>query len=210
MPKCNSCGDEKSMFVVRDGICNSCRDNGVAEILLTPIINSQSKKSKSAKNIVIVLSSGKNIVVSEIKLFDSRIIQLLAEFQAKANGKLEGFSSGLGFVGNLSSVLVNSFLLGTIEGSISKSMEKEGNEIIGKLDIIREKILHSGQFVSVSEIINSIYPIPNNWYANLHNHNSEKKIFVSIYEPFLEVKTKDDLNIFLRWSDVEQYIPINQ
>jgi hypothetical protein len=208
MPKCNSCGEIRGLLEMREGVCKACRIKQ-SDILENPPNSSILSESSFAKHIVITLSSGSSINISEIMLYDVNLIRTLAQLQAKANEKLEGFSTGLGFIGGLGAVVISSMILGALEGAVSNSMTKDGFQLLEQIERVREKIKISGRFFHVSDIYNTMHPTPECWHTSNKKTDSNivADIFVSIFEPFLTVKTSEGFPVFLRWKDVEQYRP---
>ena len=202
MPTCTSCGEVKGLFEMREGLCKSCRIRQVERYSL-PTEKTVRKSINST--IKIILNSGTALDLTEVMLYDLNLIQETFQLEAIAKENLEGFSTGLGFIGNLGSVVMSSLILGMFENSVSKARASEGMEMMEKVNILRNKIQLSGKYFPISEIHNIDKPYPQNWFVEQVAIGKYKPVvYVPLQDNFFNINTSQG-NCHIRWENVEHF-----
>ena len=118
-----------------------------------------------SKKMTIVLSSGRQIEISKVRLYPEPELQKLFSLRAKAQEELGGFSTGIGFLGSPSWVLWSAAALGTLETIISGSKAKKGVLLLKEASASHENLQKKGVLFDISAINGIDSPNPANWRA---------------------------------------------
>jgi len=116
--------------------------------------------------VTIVVSSGRQIETSAIRLYLDSDLEEIASLRAKAQEELSGFTTGLGFWGSPGWVIGSAAALGVMESLVSDSKAKQGflllKEAVNKYKVLQQK----GVLFDVSIIDGIDNPDPSTWHAN--------------------------------------------
>ncbi len=199
---CDSCKVPKGIFQLKNGLCKFCRELNVEPAR---------EQMESTQNLAVLklslnLISGSLIDIYEIKLYDSMLIQQALQLELKAREKMSGYSSGLGFVGNLGTVVINSMALGIFENMVSDVMNSDGQQILKQLKVLKDKIQNSGKYFPNDKIKNLNDPNPNNWVASDFSKFNPQSLtnYICLQVPFLDVNTNLG-RCSIRWEHVERF-----
>ncbi|HMJ27712.1 MAG TPA: hypothetical protein VK512_03235 [Xanthobacteraceae bacterium] len=116
-------------------------------------------------NLVLGLSSGKELVAKRVMLFPETDIQQIFALRAKAQNEMGGFSTGLGFWGSPGWVIGGAAVLGLAESLISNSKMKDGLAILQQVAAKAEHLKSKGKFFDVAEIEGIQWARPGDWRA---------------------------------------------
>ena len=120
---------------------------------------------ENSKKMRIILSSGRQIEISKVRLYPEPELQKLFSLRAKAQEELGGFSTGIGFLGSPSWVLWSAAALGTLESIISGSKAKKGVLLLKEASASHENLQQNGILFDISAISGIDSPNPANWRA---------------------------------------------
>jgi hypothetical protein len=87
-----------------------------------------------------------------VKLYRANEVERAAALQAKAQAKLGGVSSGIGFWGSPTWVIGGALVLGSIEQALGSGMAREGQELQREALGIMTRLRDNGTFIPVEEI----------------------------------------------------------
>lgn len=189
-PKCNYERQEKDS-IVPEWQCPNC---GLAYSKV---------KANLEKRVRIRLTSGTEIFFNKIKLYDLKLVQKLDTLRQAAATNLSGYSTGLGFWGDIEWVAVGSLVTGLIESSVSNQMQKEAvNQLVIAANVAKQ-IRDTATFVQVSSIENIKYPDLGLWRAAFYE-KQRKSDLVHIASNYVFVENEGK-EIAVFWDKVEEY-----
>ena len=151
------------------------------------------------KFVKVRLVSGSELQFSKIKLFDLPLIKKVEALRSKAAKNLSGFSSGLGFFGDLEWIAAAALVTGIVEHSISGEMAKQGVNQLTEIAALSNQLRMAAVFVHVSSIANIKYPEIGMWKAKMQNR---EMVHIASNYVFVEVDGKETA-VF--WDKIEQY-----
>src|SRR5690606_9088991 len=151
-PKCNYERQEKDS-IVPDWQCPSC---GLAYAKI---------KANLEKAVRVRMVSGQEMKFTKIKLYDLKLVQQFDSLRNAASRNLSGFSTGLGFWGDIEWVAAGSIVTGLLESAVSNNMQKQAVAQLGEAANIAKRIRSTAMLVQISSIENIAYPDLNLWKA---------------------------------------------
>jgi hypothetical protein len=152
---------------------------------------------------IITLVSGDRLVVREVLLYDENKIVEINSLKARAGNELQGFTTGLGFLGSPGWVIGGALALGAVESMISNSKQKAGFQLLRFAADKINQLPNNSVFVSIDRIRNLQTPNPQSWSAMTSIGSAR---FIHNGEDFVTVRTADG-EIAFRWSQVASYVP---
>lgn len=160
-------------------------------------------KANLDKRVRIRLSSGAEINFNKIKLYDLKLVQKLDGLKNAAAKNLGGFSSGLGFWGDIEWVAAGSLVTGLIEGAVSNTMQNEAANQMMMAANVAKQVRQTAVFVQVSSVENIKYPDFGLWRASVvNNQRKVDLIHIASDYVFVELEGKE---IAIFWDKVEEY-----
>jgi len=119
----------------------------------------------SEPRVLLEMTSGKQLIASRVMLYPELQFQEVLLLRAKAQEKMGGFSTGLGFLGSPGWVMGGATALGVVESLISNSKIKKGLELLKEAAEKHETLKTQGVFFAISSIDGIDQPNPANWRA---------------------------------------------
>ena len=171
------------------------------------------------------LSSGAEIRVKAICLYDEIALGKLSAKKAEALKKLQGVSTGLGAIGSIEWVLAASVLIGAAEAALSAGAASAGTYLLQQVMEDDRKLRKEGVFCPVGRIQFIEMPLPGLWRVP-----REREVLIEVpsfiglskMEPrtldsalvhngdeFLSVVADDGSVCSIRWGAVERYVRVN-
>lgn len=196
--KCPKCGyvREPKDSIVPDWQCPKC---GVAYAKAQASLN---------KFVKVRLTSGAEIHINKIKLYDLQLIKKVEALRSKAANNLSGYSSGLGFFGSLEYVATASVIAGVFENAISNELAKQGLNQLSEVALLSSQLRETAAFVQVSSIENIKYPDIAMWKAVISENMKRREMrHIPSDYVFAEVEGKETA---LFWDKIEQYEFVQQ
>lgn len=185
-PKCNYLRQEKDS-IVPDWQCPSC---GVA----------YAKVKRVRRFVKVRMTSGQEIQFDHIKLYELALARKLDDLRQTAATNLSGYSSGLGFWGDMEWVAAGSLVTGIIDGAVSRQREQQGMAQLSQASRIAKQLRGTAAYVPVSSIENIEYPDIGLWKAK--TFQGRDVIHVASNYIFVRVDGKESA---LFWDKIEQY-----
>lgn len=186
-PKCHYIRQPKDS-IVPDWQCPKCN-----------VVYSKVQASLN-KFVKIRLVSGQDVQFNKVKLYDLSLIKKIDVLRQAAAKNFSGFSSGLGFFGDLEWVAAGSFVTGVIEGAVSGQMAKQGANQLMEIAAISNQLRETAAFVHVSSVKNIKYPDIGMW----RTIDDKRRDMAHISSNYVFVET-DGKEKALFWDKVEQY-----
>lgn len=188
-PKCNYERTE-SDSIVPDWQCPKC---GLAYAKV---------KANLDKSIRLRLTSGHEFRCSKIKLYDLKLVQEFNRLKQSASKNLAGFSTGIGFWGDLEWVAIGSVVTGVIESAVSNEMQSQAtNQLLAAANLAK-RIRETATFVHVSAIENIKYPEVALWRSARIERQKTDMVHIASNYVFMEVDGKE---VAVFWDKVEEY-----
>src|SRR5262249_13568660 len=131
-PKCNYERQEKDS-IVPDWQCPKC---GLAYAKVQAKLDQVQASVAKAQALLdqrvrMRLTSGAEIIFDKVRLYNLKLVQALDTLRQATARNLAGYSTGLGFWGDLEWVAAGALVTGLIEKSVSNQMENEAaNQIV--------------------------------------------------------------------------------
>ena len=119
----------------------------------------------SSKKMVIVLSSGRQIEASKVRLYPEPELQKIVTLRSKAQEELGGFTTGIGFLGSPAWVLGSVAVLGVLESIVLDKKAKKGILLLKEAQKMHDDLQKKGVLFEISEIEGIENPDPANWRA---------------------------------------------
>lgn len=155
------------------------------------------------RRVLLSLTSSNEVSFSEIKLHERKQLMELEDLRRSIDQNFRGFSTGLGFIGDLEDVVVASVVKGAVEGLISAPMAAKARAQLTEAAALAKKIRESGTFVSVSTVENIHLPQTDLWRSFASVQGLRKEL-VQAPTKYITVNCDGhETNIF--WDKVEQY-----
>jgi len=189
-PKCNYERQEKDS-IVPDWQCPSC---GLAYAKI---------KANLEKAVRVRMVSGQEMKFTKIKLYDLKLVQQFDSLRNAASRNLSGFSTGLGFWGDIEWVAAGSIVTGLLESAVSNNMQKQAVAQLGEAANIAKRIRSTAMLVQISSIENIAYPDLNLWKAAVLDRQPKLNlVHIASNYVFVESEGKE---VAIFWDKVEQY-----
>lgn len=115
---------------------------------------------------VIVLSSGRQIEASKVRLYPEPELQKIVTLRSKAQEELGGFTTGIGFLGSPAWVFGSAAVLGVLESIVSDKKAKKGILHLKEAQKMHEDLQKNGVLFEISVIEGIENPDPANWRAD--------------------------------------------
>jgi hypothetical protein len=154
--------------------------------------------------------SGRTVEFNKIKLYDRALINRLDALQKQANSNFRGFSTGLGFWGDIQSVAIASIANAIVEASVSAQMANAGASQLDQMDQLAEQLRNSSAFIEVRSIRNIEYPDPKGWAATKPREPGERSREMMHLPTNIVCIQEDEKESILFWDRIEQYELINR
>src|SRR5690606_22449593 len=114
-----------------------------------------------------------------------------------------GFSTGLGFWGDIEWVAAGSIVTGLLESAVSNNMQKQAVAQLGEAANIAKRIRSTAMLVQISSIENIAYPDLNLWKAAVLDRQPKLNlVHIASNYVFVESEGKE---VAIFWDKVEQY-----
>lgn len=120
-------------------------------------------RRSSDLTVLLSLSSGENIEFSKIKLYDSNKLKQLSLLYSAIDKNYRGFSTGIGFIGDIESVAAGSLVKGVVEGAVSAAMATTAAKQVEEAAQLYRHIRSNGIVAPVSAVENIDLPQPELW-----------------------------------------------
>ena len=146
--------------------------------------------------VIITTTSGSELEVEQVCLWPKAELDKMGSTLQLASKQGQGFSTGLGFIGGLGSVVTSSLLLGAVEGAISNSMQKSADQNVsiaaGWLKLANERAC----FIPVPGIHNIQDPDPSSWWAEyVEPERNKRQIYIHNGSSFIRARSIPKCNI---------------
>lgn len=189
-PKCHYVRQPKDN-IVPDWQCPKC---GVVYAKVQASLN---------KFVKVHLVSGQEVQFSKVKLFDLLLIKKVEALRQSAAKNLSGYSSGVGFFGDLEWVVAGSLVTGIVDGAVSASMAKQGVNQLSEIAVLSKQLRETAAYVQVSSIENIKYPDVGMWRAVVLDKTQRREmVHINSNYVFVEIDGKETA---LFWDKIEQY-----
>lgn len=189
-PKCSYFRQPKDT-IIPDWQCPKC---GVAYAKV---------QASLSKFVNVRLVSGQEVQFNKVKLFDLPLIKKIESLRQTAAKNLSGFSSGLGFFGDLEWIAAASILTGIVENSISGEMAKQGINQLSEIAVLSNRLRETATYVHVSAIENIKYPEIGMWKSVINDQMKRREMaHIASNYVFVEIDGKETA---LFWDKIEQY-----
>ena len=113
----------------------------------------------------IMLSSGMQLDISHVELFDELIVTEIATLNAQAAAKLGRTSSGIGFVGSPEWVIGGTIVASVLAKAASNQAAKEATEMLLQAQAQAAELRSIGRFFPVESMNCSDPSNPQSWFA---------------------------------------------
>jgi hypothetical protein len=155
----------------------------------------------------IVLQSGTEHCFDAVFMYDARKISIAEEWRRAAMENLRYQSTGLGFIGGLSTVIVASAILGAVEASATRSANAKGYEMLAHYNAIMQDLRYKGRYRDLSTIDHIQLPNPELWISRESHHGG---IVVNVWtmlldEKFALFRLLDGSPVTINLNCIEQY-----
>ena len=159
--------------------------------------------------LVLTMSSGIVYRVVRVELFRKLDVIELDTLNFEAQKLLTPQTSGIGFIGSLSWVVMMSSLMSWAEDKANSKRKGEGLKLLAAYESGSKKLKQNGVYIDVASINNLDFPEPRKWLGK--NAPEKRKIQSSLVHDgseFVNIETVDGDLLSIRWSFVEsiQYI----
>lgn len=159
----------------------------------------------SLLQIVVTMASGYELEIDRVCLWPKYVLDQRDGTLQLAAKQGQGFSTGLGFIGGLGSVVTSSLLLGAVEGAISNSMHKNADKNTSTAMKIHQRAQSLASFFPVSCIQNIQDPDPSSWFGEHFNTITRERVtYIHSGLPFVRVTTTDRSIRNIVCSSIEQ------
>ena len=160
------------------------------------------------KKITVRLSSGGTVTVEKILLFPQDKLAQATALRIEGSQKLQGWSSGLGFIGPLPRVMMNATMLGLLEQFVSDKVQISGLNMISQADFDLQEAKSQGVYFPIVNIKNIAIPSPNAWVAARSAGSTETDSYVHDGSTFFIMKDANNVTGALFLSHIELWIPV--
>jgi len=175
---------------------------------MEPGISEVPYEDSSLQAVVYVMCSGAELAVSEISLWPKDLLDQATSLFAQSGSLAEGFSTGIGFIGTLGSVVTRSLLLSAVEGVISSNMRSTAGTLLEQAAHLVWTASRQAWSVPVKNIANIEDADPSTWVATFRWPDGSTRQFVYSGQPAIQVRTIEGATRRLIWSAVEQVYSI--
>jgi hypothetical protein len=146
----------------------------------------------------LTLYCGRRVRVAEIMMFNAERLGQLVVMRQRANEKMGGVSTGLGFWGSPGWVIGGVIALGALEHWLSGKAAKEGLQILEQAQQLYYSIKSDGQYFSIIEVNNSHMPNPELWTVSRAVKKEFKLGTMRFKERRLTI-TQHNISMMERW-----------
>ncbi len=189
-PKCNYIREPKDA-IVPDWQCPKC---GIVYAKVQASLN---------KFVKVRLVSGQEIEFNKIKLYDLALMKRIDVLRQTAAKNLSGYSSGLGFFGDLEYVAAGSLVTGLIDSAVSNEMAKQGANQLSQITALSNQLRETAAFVQISNIENIKFPDIGMWKSTMNDNMKRREMaHIASNYVFVEIGEKETA---LFWDKIEQY-----
>jgi hypothetical protein len=159
----------------------------------------------------IILTSGRQLEFTHVKLFNALHIHSLQRLMETAEAKLKEFSSPDKARVSFNSVVMVLVANMLAESAVTKNLSDEARTILQLYDDLQTKIRQSGHLVPVDLIDGVERPMPTLWRATVESQISDRAGSHVIRVPYVHngdpyvVIGNEDYQTAILWDKVEQY-----
>lgn len=172
----------------------------------------QPPKANDNSLVGIRLSSGVELKVKAVRLYDRNALSEIESKKAEAAQNNEGVSTGLGAWGSIGWVLATTAVIGAVEGALSAHTATKGMDLLSDAIRMELDLRNAGVFLPVAAIDNIEHPYPETWLVwgeSTYFFGGKSKKYSSPFvhngDEFIVVQTEDGSVRSIRWSSVEHY-----
>jgi hypothetical protein len=186
----------------------------LVEVRINPFqfLSYRPEKSNENSLVEIRLTSGAELKLKAVRLFDLQALTAMDSKKTEARQKNQGVSTGLGSFGSLGWVLASSVVIGAVEGVLSSSAASQGTNLMAEAYQMETAIRNEGIFLPVGMIKNIEHPFPEKWMVQGNRKDLGKKeakpvatVFAHNGDKFVTVQTDNGSVCSIQWSAVESY-----
>ena len=172
----------------------------------------QPPKENDNSLVGIRLSSGVELKVKAVRLYDRNVLSEIESKKAEAAHNNEGVSTGFGAWGSIGWVLATTAVIGAVEGALSAHTATKGMDLLSDAIRMELDLRNNGVFLPVAAIDNIEHPYPETWLVlgeSTYFFGGKSKKYSSSFihngDEFIVVQTEDGSVCSVRWSSVEHY-----
>jgi len=159
----------------------------------------------SLLQIIITTTSGTELEIDRVCLWPKYELDQMNGILQLAATQGQGFSTGLGFIGGIGSVVAKSLVLGAVEGVISDSMQSTASRNRSTAMKLHQRAKRLALFFPVNSIQNIQDPDPSSWCAEyIDTLSKECLAYTHSGLPFIRVNTTDCSIRNIVCSSIEQ------
>lgn len=170
-----------------------------------PVFDGPVLVTTAFSQLVAVTTSGQEVVIAKVSLWPHDLLSNVRALLAAAATNKQGYSTGIGFIGDFGSVMARSAALGVVENLISSRMNWDATVEEAKAMECFQRAKHESWMFPVNTINGISDPDPLLWYASYGwQQPGTVRRFVHSGQRFVTVATASGDTRTLVWSSVEQ------
>ena len=155
----------------------------------------------------ITMQSGTEYYFDKILMFDAKKIQQAESLRDEAVRNMQHKSSGIGFIGNFTTVIAASLAVGLVEDLVSAKYSRTGFEQLASYHDMIMHIRYHGKFITLDNVDHSQLASPDLWTSiELDGDGNPSKAYTMIPEErFVTIGLLGGAPRSIQWGAVEQY-----
>lgn len=160
-------------------------------------------RDTASVTVSVTLSSGQSFEFSEIKLYESNSLRQLSHLYSAIDKNYRGFSTGIGFIGDVEDVVAGSLVKGVVEGAVSAAMATTAAKQAEEAERLYRHIRSNGFVVPVAVVENIDLPQPELW--KVPHFKSNAKVELSQMPGRFVTIRKEGRDTAICWDKLESY-----